>query len=109
MFYLLAAVSEANNHRDYRIYEELFYSLLSRCRSITPKHKFRFKNPLYSMDATVVELCLSLFPWARFRKRKGALKLHYLYDHSGSIPTFLVVTDARQHEIKVARRQHLPL
>ena len=104
-----STLSDANNHRDYRIYEELFYSLLSRCRSITPKHKFRFKNPLYSMDATVVELCLSLFPWARFRKRKGALKLHYLYDHSGSIPTFLVVTDARQHEIKVARRQHLPL
>ncbi len=104
-----STLSDANNRREYRIYEELFYILLSRCRSITPKHKFRFKNPLYTIDATVVDLCLSLFPWAKFRKRKGALKLHYLYDHSGSIPTFLVVTDAKQHEIKVARGQNLPL
>ncbi len=104
-----STLSDANNQRDYRIYEDLFYSLLDRCRSITPKHKFRFNNPLYTLDATVIDLCLSLFPWAKFRKTKGALKLHYLYDHSGSIPTFLVVTDAKQHEIKVAKGQDLPI
>ncbi|HID43396.1 MAG TPA: IS4 family transposase [Archaeoglobaceae archaeon] len=104
-----STLSDANNQRDYRIYEGFFYELLYRCKSITPKHKFRFKNPLYTLDATVIDLCLSLFPWAKFRKKKGALKLHYLYDHSGSIPSFLVVTDARQHEIKVAKGQDLPI
>jgi len=104
-----STLSDANNRRDYRIYEDCFYSLLQRCKSITPKHKFRFKNPLYTLDATVVDLCLSLFPWAKFRKRKGALKLHYLYDHSGSVPSFLVVTDAKQNEIKVAKEQDIPL
>jgi len=104
-----STLSDANNQRDYMIYEEIFYALLQKCKSITPKHKFRFKNPLYTLDATVIDLCLSLFPWAKFRKKKGALKLHYLYDHSGSIPSFLVVTDAKQHEIKVAKGQDLPI
>lgn len=104
-----STLSDANNQRDYRIYEDFFYSLLDRCKSITPKHKFRFKNPLYTLDATVIELCLSLFPWAKFRKKKGALKLHYLYEHSGSIPSFIVITDAKQHEIKVAKEQDLPI
>lgn len=104
-----STLSDANNQRDYRIYEGLFYSLLERCKSITPKHKFRFKNPLYTLDATVIDLCLSLFPWAKFRKRKGALKLHYLYDHSGCLPSFLVATDAKQHEIKIAKEEDLPL
>jgi len=104
-----STLSDANNRRDYRVYEDFFYKLLDRCKSITPKHRFRFKNPLYTLDATVIDLCLSLFPWAKFRKKKGALKLHYLYDHSGSIPSFLVVTDAKQHEVKVAKQTSLPL
>ena len=104
-----STLSDANNQRDYRVYEEFFYQLLDRCKSVTPKHRFRFKNPLYTLDATVIDLCLALFPWAKFRKRKGALKLHYLYDHSGSIPSFLVVTDAQQHEVKAARKQNLPI
>ena len=54
-------------------------------------------------------LCLNMFPWAKFRKRKGAIKLHCLYDHSGSIPTFLVVTDGKQHEIKVTKKLELPI
>ena len=104
-----STLSDANSRRNYRLYEDFFYKLLDRCKSITPKHRFRFKNPLYTLDATVIELCLNLFPWAKFRKKKGALKLHYLYDHSGSIPSFLVVTDAKQHEVKVAKKQNLPL
>ena len=104
-----STLSDANNRRDYRVYEDFFYTLLNRCKSITPKHRFRFKNPLYTLDATVIDLCLSLFPWAKFRKKKGALKLHCLYDHSGSIPSFLVATDAKQHEVKVAKETTLPL
>jgi len=104
-----STLTDANNKRKYQIYENFFYKLLDRCKDITPKHKFRFDNPLYTMDATVIDVCLSMFPWAKFRKRKGALKLHYLYDHSGAIPSFLVVADARQHEIKAAKEQEFPL
>ncbi len=104
-----STLSDANNSRDYRIYEDLFYSLLRRCKSVTPRHKFRFKNPLYSLDASTIDLCLSLFPWASFRQRKGAIKMHCLYDHSGALPAFLVVTDGKQHEIKVAKTLDFPL
>ena len=104
-----STLADSNKHRDWRVYENLFYSILSRCKDVTPKHKFRFNNPLYTLDATVIELCLSLYPWAKFRKRKGALKIHNLYDHSGCIPTFMAVTDAKQHDVKVAKKLDLPL
>ena len=104
-----STLSDANKQRSWRVYEELFYRILNRCRDITPKHKFRFNNPLYTLDATVVGLCLSLYPWARFRKRKGALKIHNLYDHSGCIPTFMVITEGRRHDVKVAKELDLPL
>lgn len=98
-----STLSDANHRRDYRMFEELFYHLLSRCKSLTPKHKFQFKNPLYSLDTTVIDLCLSVFPWARFRTRKGAIKLHCLYDHSGTLPSFLVVTEGKRRESRVVR------
>lgn len=98
-----STLSDANAHRDHRIYEKLFYALLGRCRDLTPKHRFRFKNPLYSLDATVIDLCLATFPWAKFRARKGALKLHYQFDHSCELPVFLSVTDGKKHEISVAK------
>lgn len=104
-----STLSDANSQRSYQIYEGLFYTLLERAKRVTPKHKFRFKNPLYTLDATIIDLCLSLFPWAKFRKRKGALKLHYLYEHSGCLPSFLVVGDAKQHEVKVAKKDAFPL
>ena len=104
-----STLSDANNSRDYQIYEELFYSLLHRCKNITPKHKFRFKNPLYSLDASTIDLCLSLFPWAKFRQRKGAIKMHCLYDHSGALPSFLVVTDGKKHDVRAAKENSLPL
>jgi len=104
-----STLSDANNSRDYRIYEELFYALLNRCKGIAPKHRFRFKNPLYSLDASTIDLCLSLFPWAKFRKRKGAIKMHCLYDHSGALPSFLVVSDGKKHDVTAAKNSSLPL
>ncbi len=99
-----STLADANKTRSYRIFESLFYRLLERCKDITPKHKFKFKNPLYTLDATIIDLCLAAFPWAKFRTTKGALKLHYQFDHSGSIPSFLVVTDAKHHEVRVAQK-----
>lgn len=103
-----STMSDANAQRDYQIFEGLFYKLLERCKDITPKHRFKFKNPLYSLDATVIDLCLEVFSWARFRKTKGAIKLHYQFDHAGQIPSFLIVTAANTHEITVAR-EHFAL
>lgn len=98
-----STLADANQTRSYCIYEKLFYKLLERCKDITPKHKFKFKNPLYTLDATVIDLCLSTFQWAKFRTTKGGIKLHYQFDNITQIPSFLVVTDAKQHEIAVVR------
>jgi len=98
-----STLADANTTRSYAIYEELFYDLLGRCRDLTPKHRFRFKNPLHSIDATTIDLCLSAFPWARYRKTKGALKLHFLYDHAGCLPSFMVMTEGRAADIRVAK------
>lgn len=98
-----STLSDANAKRDYSIFEDLFYHLLSRCRNLTPKHKFRFKNPLYTIDASTIDLCLSVFPWAKFRTAKGAIKMHCLYDHSGALPTFLTITDGKKHDVRVVK------
>lgn len=98
-----STLAEANQKRDYAIYEGLFYALLERCRNITPRHKFRFKNPLAIFDATLIDLCLSTFSWAKYRTTKGAIKLHCQLDHGGNIPAFMVVTDGKRHDISVAR------
>ena len=104
-----STISYANANRNCALYEDTFYDLLSRCRDVTPKHRFKFKNPLAALDATVIDLCLSMYPWAKFRKTKGALKIHSLLDYRGTIPSFLVVTDAKQHDVKVAKESSLPL
>lgn len=104
-----STLSDANTKRDYRIFEDTFYHLLARCKDLTPKHKFRFKNPLYTIDATTIDLCLSVFPWAKFRKTKGAIKMHCLYDHSGAMPTFLTVTDGKRNDVRVVKETSFPL
>ena len=101
--------SDANNKRSFQIFEDLFYHLLSRCKDLTPKHRFKFKNELYSIDASVIDLCLSVFPWAKFRKTKGAIKMHCLYDHSGALPTFVTITDGKKHDVTVAKEVGFPL
>lgn len=104
-----STISHANANRNYQIYEELFYKFLSHCQNITPVKKFRFKNPLYSLDTTTIDLCLELFPWAKFRQTKGAIKLHTLFNNKTQIPEFIVITDGKPHEIKVAKNTNLPI
>lgn len=99
-----STLAYANEHRPWQLYQALFCALLDRLRAGTDlKHRFRFKNPLLSMDGTVIDLCLSAFDWARFRQRKGAVKLHMLLDHAGLLPTYCLITDGRVHEISMAR------
>jgi len=70
------------------------------------KRKFRFKNKLLSLDATVIALCVPAFDGAQFRRTKGTVKLHLLLDHEGYLPCFAVVTEGKQHEVRVARQLH---
>ena len=98
-----STIADANNNRSYEIFQDFFYCILEWCRKVSPNHNFRFKNPLYSMDASIISLCLSVFPWAKFRQRKGALKLHTLLDHRENIPAFITMTDGRCHDGNVVK------
>lgn len=102
----------ANEHRPWQLYQTVFQQLLEKCQQVVAsapgkkKRKFRFKNRLLSLDATVIALCVSAFDWAQFRRTKGAVKLHLLLDHDGHLPSFAVVTEGKQHEVQVARQLH---
>jgi hypothetical protein len=97
-----SSLSYANAHRPAALFEDIFYALLSKCQKIAPWHKFRFKNPLYSLDASTISLCLSLFDWAKFRKTKGAVKIHVKFNHAGYLPSFLRMTPGKVHEKRIA-------
>jgi len=104
-----STLSYANEHRPWQLYERVFYRLLGQCRQLDfGKRRFRFKSKLFSLDATVIELCASLFDWARFRQTKGAVKLHLLLDHDGYLPVFAHITDGKVHEVKVAQTMIFP-
>jgi hypothetical protein len=103
-----STLSYANKHRSWEFYRDLFYQTLDLCRgAISGNHRFRFKNKLLSLDSTTISLCLSLFPWAKFRRKKGAVKLHLLLDHDGYFPTFAHITEGAKHDVKVARNLSL--
>jgi len=98
-----SSLSDANNRRDSKIFELLFYEILTRCKEVTPHRKFSFDSPLYSLDSSTITLALSLFPWARYSRHKGAIMLHTLLDNRSCIPELLVVTDGRGSERKVGK------
>ena len=100
--------ADANNSRPVGFFQDLFAQMYGLCVAKSPKHKFRFKSKLFSLDATTIKLCLSLFPWASFRQTKGGIKMHALLDHDGHIPAFVAVTDARTHESRMAKALELP-
>jgi len=108
-----STLSYANEHRPWQVYQDLFYDLLGRCHKVADnrpgrKRKWRFKNKLYLMDATVIDLCLNMFPWAEFRTTKGAVKLHMVLDHDGYLPVFADLTTGKTHELVVARQLRFP-
>jgi hypothetical protein len=98
-----SSLAYANEQRPWELYQRVFFFLLDRCRTAValPK-KFRFKNKLVSLDSTVIDLCVSLFDWAQFRRTKGAIKLHLVLDHEGYLPSFAVITEGKIHDVKVA-------
>jgi len=96
-------LSNANQVRDWRIYSDFAQLLISIARSLYADDDFgmHLKRTVYALDATTIDLCLSLFPWARFRKHKAAIKLHTLLDLRGSIPTVIIITDGKTHEVNI--------
>jgi putative transposase len=98
-----STLSYANAHRSADLFKALFVSLVLQAQAMAGCHGFKFKNPLYSIDATTIDLCLKLFPWADFRKGKGGIKLTVKLDHQGKIPCFVVDANAREHDVKKVR------
>jgi hypothetical protein len=97
----------ANEHRPWELYQQVFLKLLERCRvQVIGKKVFRFKNKLISMDSSTIDLCLEMFDWAKFRRTKGAVKLHLLLDHDGYLPCFAIITEGNVSDVKVAHQFH---
>ena len=103
-----ATLARVNEKQPAALYENIFHKLLKQCRQFSPKHRFKFNGRLYLLDATVVDLCLSVFPWAKFRRAKGAIKLNVGIDGDGYLPEFVSLTDGKTHEIKWAKALKLP-
>jgi hypothetical protein len=98
-----STLAYANEHRPWELYQHVFLSLLERCqKEQVGKKKFRFKNKLMSLDSSTIDLCLSMYDWAKFRRTKGAVKLHLLLDHDGCLPSYAVITDGKVSDVKVA-------
>ncbi len=98
-----STLADANEKRDYRIYRDFAYTLIPRATELYRDEELpvNIAHELYALDSTTIDLCLSLFPWARFRKAKAAIKLHTLLDLRGSIPTFIAVTDGKTHDVNL--------
>ncbi|MDP3041723.1 MAG: IS4 family transposase, partial [Candidatus Omnitrophota bacterium] len=96
-------LSNANNQRDWHIYADLAQVLIHRARKLYLKEPFgvELEQTVYALDATTIDLCLSLFPWARFRKNKAAVKLHTLLDLRGNIPAFIEITDGKVADVSI--------
>ena len=104
-----STLADANNRRPAEFFQTFFERSYQRCAALAPmKKKFKFKNKLYSLDASTIDLCLSVFPWAKFRSTKGGVKLHTLLDHNGYIPAFASITDAKTSDLVYARTLKLP-
>ena len=101
-----STLAYANEHRPWGLYKTVFEQLLGVCAETAHSHhkKFRFKNKLLSLDSTSIDLCASLFDWAKFKSTKGAAKVHLLLDHEGYLPCFACITDGKSHDITVARK-----
>ncbi len=102
-----STLAYANENRPWELYQTVFQQTLVKCQGLVNSHgagkKFRFKNKLMSLDGSIIDLSMSMFDWAKFRRTKGAIKLHLLLDHDGYLPSFAVVSEGKTSEIKVAR------
>jgi len=96
-------LANANEHRNWRIYADFAQVLIGKARTLYANEDFgiQLNREVYALDSTTIDLCLSLFPWAKFRKHKAAIKVHTLMDLKGSIPTFIRITDGKVHDVNI--------
>jgi putative transposase len=102
-----SSLSRVNAEQPYTLYEALFAELYQRCRRLAPRHGFRFKNKLYSLDSSLIDLSLAVFPWAHYALGKAAMKLHVGLDHDGFLPAFAAVTESKVNDLAYARSLRL--
>lgn len=109
---LRSTLSYANKHRPAALFEDLFWTALNRFRQQqlfgARPTRFRFKNKLLSLDSTTISLCLNLFPWAKFKRAKGGVKAHVLLDHDDYMPHFVLLTNAKATDVRMAREIPIP-
>ncbi|WP_304511262.1 IS4 family transposase [Desulfopila sp. IMCC35008] len=101
-------LARVNEQQPHELYQEMFFKLLRTCEEHAPKHRFKFKGKILLLDATTINLCLTVFPWATYRKTKGAIKLNFGLDADGYLPVFMDMTEGKRHEIELARALKLP-
>jgi hypothetical protein len=101
-----STLAYANAHRPWQVYETIFYQVLTRCQAVAAlkRRRFRFKHPLRALDTTIIELCATVFDWARFVRTKGAIKLHLQLDHQGCLPYWALLTAGDVNDVRVAQR-----
>ncbi len=100
-----STLAYANEHRSWRLFESVFFSLYQRCQSaaVGKQKKFRFRNPLLTIDGTLIDLCASVFDWATYQREKGAAKIHLVLDNRGYLPKFAVITDGNASDLTIGR------
>jgi hypothetical protein len=100
-----STLAYANEHRPWEVFRDVFFKVRGQCEDIArlQNRKFRFHNPVESMDATLIPVCLSAFDWAHYRRAKGAIKLHMLLSHQGYLPKWATITTGKIHEVKVIK------
>ena len=98
-----STIADANENRDWRIYCDFAQILIHQARQLYSNDDFglQLQETVYALDATIIDLCLSVFPWAGYRKSSGAIKLHTLLDLKGNIPSFIAITEGRVHEVNI--------
>jgi hypothetical protein len=100
-----STLAYANEHRPWQLFQTVFEQLLTRCQQVAQvsQRRFRFRNPLLSIDSTIIDLSLSAFDWATYQREKGAAKLHLILDHQGYLPKFAVLTEGKGSDLAQAR------
>ena len=103
-----SSLARVNESQPYTLYEALFAKLYARCVPLAPRHRFKFENKLYSLDASLIDLSLKVFPWAHYALGKAAVKLHVGLDHDGCLPAFANITHGRVSDMEGARAMAFP-
>lgn len=103
-----STLARVNDEQPHQLYKELFQKLLGRCQGVTPKNRFKLDAKVYLLDASLIKLCLKVFPWATYQQKKGAIKLHVGLSADGYLPEFFDVTNGKTHEVNWAKLLKLP-